>query len=92
MPEYLIHQSRNGTPLGIFSEVEHYYPPEHASQEAYGEAVIATKGSAMTWDEFVEQQASKSPAPKAMWDIYESDKDSMEDIFQDVVDDTSYGE
>jgi hypothetical protein len=92
MAEYLLHQSRDGTPLGVFFQDEHYYLPETKSHEAYGVAVVADRGSETSWEDYAEQLASKSPSPRAMWDLYESDEADLEDVLLAARNDTTYGE
>lgn len=92
MSNYLLHQKRDGTPVGVFDETSHYYLPTEKAAEAYGVAAVATRGTDTTWDDFMEQQASKSPAPRAMWDTYESDEDGLEYVLEAARNATTYGD
>lgn len=70
MTLYLLHQTANGDPIGVFTEDDYYYDPQQATreQQAYGLSVIGSRGSQQTWAEFADQQAAKTPSPTAMWD------------------------
>ena len=92
MAEYLLHQGRNGVPLGVFFRDEHYYLPETKSHEAYGVAVMEARGFATSWEDYAEQLASKSPSPRGMWDRYESDGGDLERVLLAARQDTTYGE
>lgn len=90
MAKYLLHQGRDGVPVGVFFEDEHYYLPTTKNHEAYGVAVVTARGSETSWDDYAEQLASKSPSPNAMWDLYESDEASLEDVLLAARNDTTY--
>ena len=90
--EYLLHQGRNGVPLGVFFHDEHYYLPETRPHEAYGVAVMSDRGHATSWEDYAEQLASKSPSPRAMWDLYETDEADLEAVLLAARRDTTYGE
>lgn len=92
MATYLIHQARDGSPLGIFSETDHFYFAHLAAKhEAYGVSVVQSRGSRTDWDEWAEEQASKSPGPRGMWDTYSaSDYLPLEDLLLRVRDQTTY--
>lgn len=92
MSKFLIHQKRDGTPVGVFNETDHYYRSTDAHHERYGIAVVSSRGYAFTWADFVEQQASKTPGPTAMWDTYDSDKAMLADVLDDAIRDTTYGD
>lgn len=90
MAEYLLHQGRDGVPVGVFFEDEHYYLPATKNHEAYGVAVVAARGPEISWEDYAEQLASKSPSPTAMWDLYESDEADLEDVLLAARSDTTY--
>lgn len=89
MAKYLIHQKRDGTPMGVFSDKEHLYFEHHKSHETYGLAVIDSRGLATPWPEWAEAQASKSPGPTDMWDLYEHEPAPLLTVLMDVKDDTT---
>lgn len=92
MSSYLLHQTLDGTPVGVFTETEHFYFPTDQRHEAYGEGVVADRGSQCPWDDFMEQQASKTPGYRAMWDIYEHDEAPLRTVLLAAKKDTSYPE
>lgn len=92
MAEYLLHQGRDGTPLGVFFDGEHYYLPETQSHEAYGVSVVEARGPETSWEDYAEQLASKSPSPQGMWDLYDSDEADLEDVLLAARRDTTYGD
>lgn len=90
MATYLIHQDRAGNPLGVWDETDYYYPPGTPDDvESYGVAATE-RGYEQSWPEFMEQQASHSPAPAAQWDTYEHAEAPLEVVYDDVRRDTSY--
>lgn len=86
MSLYLIHQNRDGDPLGVFSENTHYYFPSTQSHEDYGVSVVNSRGSDTPWLDWVEQLASKSPSPKARWDTYDHPPASLYQVLIDCRD------
>lgn len=91
MSQYLLHQKRDGTPMGVFSETDHYYDPEFASgHENYGTSVVGSKGPATDWDDWADQLASKTPSPTDNWDIYNHPSAPLEQVLSDASDDTGY--
>lgn len=91
MAKFLLQQVLSGTPIGVWDEDgNHYYTPEYADRfEKYGQLAMDSRGVATSWDDWCEQQASKTPSPNAMWDIYEHPGAPLEDILQDALDHTS---
>lgn len=91
MAKFLLQQTLYGTPIGIWNEAgEHYYSPDFSDRfEKYGQLVMDSRGVATSWDDWCEQQASKTPSPSAQWDIYEHPDAPLDDILQDAVDHTS---
>lgn len=70
MADYLIHQTRDGNPVGVFTENDHYYFPSSVSHELYGISVVESKGTETTWNDWIDQLAGKSPGPHDQWDVY----------------------
>lgn len=94
MAQYLLHQGRDGVPVGVWrAPDDFYYPITQKSKEAYGKAVIANMGDATTWEEFSEQLASKFPGPKDQWDIFEADSTlELEEVLDEATKDLTYGD
>jgi len=94
MAQFLLHQGRNGVPQGVWrSPEESYYPGGSESKKAYGEAVIANMGSEVTWEDWIDQLASKFPGPQDQWDIYEADGSlELNEVFEEAVSNTSSGD
>lgn len=83
MASYLLHQLRDGTPVGVWTEVDYYYDPRYEDRFAqYGQSVIAARGDSVTWEDYAEQLASKTPTPTAMWDLFEHDEAALKDILR----------
>lgn len=89
MARYLLHQNRSGAPIGVFSEKGHFYFSQFENREAYGVSVVESRGPDTPWDEWVEAQASKSPSPTDMWDIYDHANASLETVLRAAKADTS---
>ena len=94
MAQYLLHQGRDGVPVGVWrAPDDSYYPASQKSKEAYGKAVIANMGDATTWEEFIEQLASKFPGPKDQWDIFDADGTlELEEVLDEATKDLTYGD
>ena len=92
MATYLLHLGRNGVPLGVFFEDEHFYPESARSHERYGQSVMDARGSDTNWLDYAEQLASKSPSPQGMWDLYEANEADLEDVLEAALRDTTYGD
>lgn len=92
MAKFLLHQSRDGSPLGVFNEDgDHYYFQNDTAMEEYGVAVNAQRSPNTNWDDWVEQMASKSPSPNGgMWDEYNHVDTDLESVLLDARNDTSY--
>lgn len=69
----------------MWSEFDYYYDPRYEDDfEAYGQQVIAARGSDVTWADYAEQLASKTPTPTAMWDLYEHADAALKDVLRDA--------
>lgn len=79
MPLYLVHQRIDGTPLGIFSETDHFYFSNYAYDEPYGVGVNAQRLPTTSWARWADAQASKWPGPHGMWDSVELPETSLEE-------------
>ena len=84
MTNYLLHQKRDGTPIGVWTETSHYYDTRNKQHEAYGQNVVAAKGSETEWEDYTEQLASKTPTPTAMWDLYDHPEAELPTVLQDA--------
>ncbi len=80
MPTYLIHQLKDGTPVGIFSPEAHFYFSQYQSHERDGVAVVGARGSDPTWDEWVEQLASRWPTRAGQWDLFDHESTLLEEV------------
>ena len=72
MSNYLLHQRRDGMPVGIFTEQDYYYLPTEKAAQNYGVSVVESRGPDTHWEDWIEQLASKTPSPKAQWDLYDA--------------------
>lgn len=94
MAKYLIHQGRNAYPFGVFRSADDYFYG-HASihKKPYGLAVVGSIGYANTWDDWIEQLASKFPGPTDQWDIVEADDDAqLDDVLDEARASLTYGD
>lgn len=90
MTDYLLHQKRDGSPIGVFTQTNHFYlAGELDKHEAYGAEVVGSKGPDTSWAEWIEQLASKSPSPTAMWDVYQHAPAPLETVLMDARKDTN---
>ena len=86
MPNYLIHFTRDGEPVGVWTENDHYYFPSKQQHEEYGKSVIEARGTSVPWEDFADQLAFKTPAPTAMWDTVDHPSAPLYQILVDVRD------
>lgn len=84
MAVYLIHQMRDGAPMGVHSETDAFYFPPYENRKPYGEAVRASRGSDTAWAEWAEAQASKSPGPGGMWDTVVAPEAPLDAVLEEV--------
>lgn len=90
MANYLIHQRRDGTPMGVFTEKSHYYHPDSKKHQTYGLQVVGARGSEVEWEDWIDQLADKTPGPNDMWDIYPAESRPLVDILSEARDNLSY--
>lgn len=85
MPNYLIHQRQDGYPAGVWTETAHYYDPSlPASFKRAGEGLVMGRDPRkMSWDDFCEQQASKTPGPGGQWDIVPHAERPLSDVLNE---------
>ncbi len=86
MPDFLIHQRRDGYPVGVWTENAHYYDPTvPASFKQSGEGLVKGRDpKKMSWNDFAEQQASKTPGPGGQWDIVDHREQPLSDVLNDI--------
>lgn len=94
MAKFLLHQGRDGVPVGVWrSEDEAYYPPSAAAKEKYGRAVVAGRSPNQDWDEFMDRMAFLTPGPADQWDIFEADGTlELEEVLEEARKDLTYGD
>lgn len=94
MAQFLLHQGRDGVPVGVWrSSDESYYPADQKAKEAYGKAVIANMGDEANWEEWIDQLATKFPGPQDQWDIFEADGTlELEEVLEEARKDLTYGD
>lgn len=79
MALYLIHQTLDGEPIGIFSEDgEDFYAPEFEAKEKLGRASVPQTLS-KPWSTFVEEK-TRSFNHRFLWGSVEDDRTDLEDI------------
>jgi hypothetical protein len=94
MAQFLIHQGRDGVPVGVWRSItEFYYLPTTRHKEAHGRAVVLSIGSENTWQGWIEQLASRFPGPQDQWDIYETDGTlELQEVLDEARSNTAYGD
>lgn len=72
---------------------DYFYGHDAQHKIAYGRAVVASMGNATTWDEWIEQLASKFPGPTDMWDIIDADGTfELEEVLAEARASLTYGD
>jgi hypothetical protein len=94
MALYLLHQGRDGVPVGVWrAPDDFFYPAANAAKQEYGKAVIANMGDASTWEEFSEQLAEKFPTAQDQWDQFEAEGTlELEEVLDEALADLTYGD
>ncbi len=94
MANYLLHQGRDGVPVGVWrSPDESYYPEGSEAKKSYGEAVMANMGNRTTWEDWTDQLASKFPTAQDQWDIFEADGTlELSEVLDEALQDLTYGD
>jgi hypothetical protein len=90
MSDYLLHQTASGIPVGVYTETESYYDPTHTNLKAYGALVVAARGSAVEWEDWIDQLSDSTPTPTAMWTVYPSTLEDLEAVLDQASADTSF--
>lgn len=90
MANFLLHQKRDGTPMGVFTERGHYYHPDSKEHQSYGLAVVGSRGSEVSWEDWIDQLANKTPGPNDMWEVFPSGPAALVDVLEDARNDLSY--
>jgi hypothetical protein len=86
--KFLVHHTLNGAPVGVWSsDGTNYYPPGKQIARAYGEKVLKDVDFSK-WDEVLELWSGRTPNTKARWSDFESDAESLEEVFLDVQQDS----
>lgn len=91
MAKYLVHQNRDGQPVGIWRNPEEsFYDPRYPAKELYGKRLIEDHGQILDWEEFVDDQTFRWPGPYDMWDSIDLDGTlEMNEAFDEL--DNHYG-
>lgn len=94
MANYLLHQNRDGTPVGVWSSpTDFFYGPQYQDKVAYGKSVVSNQGSETTWDDFCDQMASKFPSPHDQWDVYATDGSlELSEVLSEAQENTTHGD
>lgn len=94
MASYLLHQGRDGYPFGVYRSMEaHFYGGDAVHKIPYGAAVVGSIGDANTWENWIQQLASKFPGPQDQWDIILADDDAdLESVLDAARKSRTYGD
>lgn len=80
MEWYLLHQSLDGTPVGVFDRTGgSFYLPQDQQHAAYGRLVVGDRPRTIGWDEWAQRLQEKTPG-MAKWSIYSHEPDSLEQV------------
>jgi hypothetical protein len=70
VPNYLLHQTADGTPIGVFTAEHDYYDSEYEQLRPEGREVVFSKLPSVSWNDFIERLASTTPSRTMRWDVY----------------------
>lgn len=87
---YLLHLDKSGAPVGIHSETKSVYFPMHATAEKYGTAVVRSRGSETSWDEWCEQLSEQALSLRARWLPFTSPVEDMEALLLNTQNSAQY--
>lgn len=84
MPTYLIHETGDGLPIGVYSENADYYDPEYTQLRNAGRQLVFSKLPSDPWPTFIERLASTTPSRTMRWDTYFDGTTNLEDVLKDA--------
>lgn len=85
MSTYLLHQTGDGTPAGVFTETHDFYDPGHVQLRAEGREMVYGKLPSDSWLDFIERLASTTPSRTMRWDTYEDDEQNLQLVLEHAV-------
>lgn len=84
MPLYLLHQTAEGVPVGVYTEDRDYYRPSDEGLREAGRAVVYSKLPSLDWNEFIEKLADTTPSPTMQWDTFFSAGRVLESVLNEA--------
>jgi hypothetical protein len=70
MPRYLIHQTADGMPIGVYTPTHDYYTPEFIHLRTAGRDLVYSQLPSTEWADFIERLADTRPTNTMKWDTY----------------------
>jgi hypothetical protein len=95
MPNYLLHETSDGTPIGVFTDTHDYYDPQFTQLRPQGREVVFSKLPSASWGDFIERLADTRPSRTMRWDIYYDASSNLEEVLSHArrdVEQTGYPE
>lgn len=88
MPNYLVHMTSSGIPVGVYNEDYDYYDPEYEHLRHAGRKIVLSRPPAVPWGTFIEHAASSYPSAGMRWDTYFDPSSNLSIVFRHVLRDT----
>lgn len=85
MATYLLHLTRSGEPVGVFSEDEDYYDPQWEHFRARGLNLVFSKPPTASWEDFTARLAQSHPSPTERWDLYKHSSTNLAEVYRSAV-------
>jgi hypothetical protein len=70
MPNYLLHQTAAGEPIGVYTATSDYYVPKFEHLRSEGRQVVYSKLPSAEWGDFIQRLAGTQPSRTMRWDTY----------------------
>jgi hypothetical protein len=78
MPDYLLHETADGNPVGVYTETADYYDPEFTQLRPEGRQLVFSKLPSMPWADFIEKLANTTPSRTMRWDVYNDPSSNLQ--------------
>lgn len=80
MPNYLLHETSDGVPVGVYTSTSDYYDPEYQQLESEGRELVYSKLPTASWNDFINRLADTKPSRTMRWDVYYDPSSNLEAV------------
>lgn len=80
MPNYLLQETSDGTPVGVFTDQADYFDPQYEDLRPEGRQLVYSKLPTVEWGDFIERLADTKPSRTMRWDVYYDASSNLQDV------------